>query len=42
MISIRKAALRDIPLVVSLWKGLMNDHDGIVLKRNKKLITYHK
>ena len=43
MILVRKATLRDIPLVISLWKEFVKEHDMMVTDRNKKLITYvHK
>ncbi|MEA2037459.1 MAG: GNAT family N-acetyltransferase [Nanoarchaeota archaeon] len=40
MTLIRKASLRDVPRIVDLWKEFMNDHDDIVLKRNKRLKSY--
>lgn len=40
MILVRKAALRDIPSVVTIWNEFMKDHVNTVLKRNKKLSIY--
>lgn len=37
MIKIRKAGLKDVESVVSLWKEFMKEHDGIVLKVTPKL-----
>lgn len=40
MITIRKATLEDIPQIVQLWTNFMENHDEIVLKRNKRLESY--
>ncbi|MBI2581144.1 GNAT family N-acetyltransferase [Candidatus Woesearchaeota archaeon] len=40
MISVRKAALKDIPSIAGLWCEFMKEHDKIVLVRNKKLSRY--
>ncbi|MFC1800586.1 GNAT family N-acetyltransferase [Nanoarchaeota archaeon] len=37
---IKKAILKDLPVIVKLWVEFMKDHDKIVLKRNKKLKPY--
>ncbi|MEE9323506.1 MAG: GNAT family N-acetyltransferase [Candidatus Aenigmarchaeota archaeon] len=33
---IRKATLKDVPMIMELWKGFMKDHDEIILKENPK------
>ncbi len=40
MVLVRKANIKDIPLVVGIWKEFMREHDKIVLKKNQKLRTY--
>lgn len=42
MIRIRKATLKDVSLIVDLWKEFMKVHDKIVLQKNKKLVPYNK
>lgn len=39
---IRKAKISDIPALLKLWKNFMNDHDKIVLSRNKKIAPFIK
>jgi len=41
MISIRKAGLKDISLIVNIWDEFMKNHDQIVLKKNKKIKPYN-
>jgi GNAT superfamily N-acetyltransferase len=37
---IRKATVKDIPLLVGLWKEFMKDHDRIVIRANRKVKPY--
>ena len=40
MIIIRKAGLKDIPIIVKLWKEFLKYHDELLMKRNPKLNPY--
>jgi len=36
-ITIRKATLKDVPVILEMWKEFMAEHDSIVLKENPRL-----
>jgi GNAT superfamily N-acetyltransferase len=39
-VMIRKAGLKDVPLIVKMWKEFVKDHERIVLSNNPKQKTY--
>jgi GNAT superfamily N-acetyltransferase len=36
-ITIRKASLKDLPVILGMWKEFMTEHDSVVLKENPRL-----